>query len=275
MDGDPQTDVEEADDSRALTSAWRGQRALGGLDRLCAPGGPRRVIDARPLARADAFTGAAVREAIDRHLTRDRGHSVLLHEPTSPKPLSMLHHLVGPLPRRARWAGDAARPPIDRNVLLPAMRVEDDETSRNVATWLETVTSGPLRLPSSAARLLAMAAATFGDNALKHGAQGVLLCACHDPQANDLQVVALSDHVPAAAVTDGVSFLREAVERSERELGGIFSIVELARRRGIDVTVRVATGTGRTFWRAGKRRYDITTAPIPAFVASVEIHLSR
>jgi hypothetical protein len=269
--------LKDDDDQRVLTRAWRGQRAISGLESVCASGGPRLVLDARPLERADAFTGAAVVEGIDRHLRRDRGHSVILREPLDPKALAMLHDLVGPLPRRARWAGESDTPLRDRDVLLPATRAADEQTVRLLGDWLQTVVAGPLRLPLSAARLLAMGAAHFGDNALRHGSVGgggAVLCACRDQQGNDLQLVAVSDTAPDAASVDGTEYLAGILARSTDQLGGLFSIAELAGRRGLDATVRVAAGRGRLYWRGGKPHVDVMTQAVPAYVASLEIHLA-
>jgi hypothetical protein len=267
----------EDDDRRVLTRAVRGQVAVRGLATLCAPGGPRRVIDARALEFADAFTGAAVREGIDRHLRRDRGHSVVVREPTNPETLAALYDLLGTLPRRSRWAGEADRPRRNPAILLPAMRLTNAQELRDAANFLGSAAEGPLRLPPQASRLLAMAAAHFGDNALKHspaGQRSVVLCACHELDSHDLQVVALSEAVPQAAGEKPAAYLREVMGQSHANLGGVFSLVELARRRGVPATLRLATGTGRLFWRDEKPRYEGQAAPVPGFVASLEIHLT-
>lgn len=267
----------ENDDRRVLTPAVRGQLAVRELAMLCAPGGPRRVIDARALEFADAFTGAAVREAIDRHVRRDRGHSVVVREPAKLETLAALYDLLGTLPRRSRWAGEADRPRRDPAVLLPAMRITSAPKLRDAANFLGSAAAGPLRLPPNASWLLATAAAHFGDNALKHspaGQRSVLLCACHELTSHDLQVVALSAAVPEAAQEQPAAYLREAMARSDATLGGLFSLRELARRRKISATLRLATGSGRLFWRDDKPRYEGQAPIIPGFVASLEIHLT-
>jgi hypothetical protein len=271
MDGDGDGD------RRVLTRAVRGQLAVRSLATLCAPGGPRRVVDARSLEFADAFTAVIVRESIDRHLRRDRGHSVVLREPAKHETFEMLHDLLGSLPRRARWAGEADRPRRDRAVLLPAMRIADAQELRNTANFLGSAAAGPLRLPREASWLLAMAAVHFGDNALEHspaGQRSVLLCACHELDSHDLQVVALSEVVPEAAREEPAKFLREAMARSDAKLGGLFSLVALARRREIPATLRIVTGSGRLFWRDEKPRFDGRAEPVPGFMASFEIHLA-
>jgi hypothetical protein len=262
-------------DRRSLSRAWHGQRALRGLGALVARAAPRLEIDARRVEHPDAFTGAALREAVDRHLAADRGHTVTLREPVIPEALSMLGDLVGTLPRHARWAGDQQRPLRERRVLLPATRVTDDETAALLAYWL-TVVAGPLRLPNSEARLLAAAAAAFADNSLRYRpADGppALMCACHDPESHDLQIVCLSPNVPSAAARAPATFIRALDNHSRENLGGLHSLTQLAERRGIDATLRVATGTARFFLRSGMARFDAAAPRLPAFVVSLEVHL--
>jgi hypothetical protein len=263
------------DDRRVLSPAWRGQRALRGLVALAKGAAPRLEIDARAVEHPDAFTGAALREATERHLAADRGHSVTIYEPRAPDALAMLADLIGPLARPARWAGEVPGPERERRVLLPATRIEDGETAKLLAYWL-TIVAGPLRLPSSEARMLAAAALTFADNDLQHraiDARPALLCACHEPQAHDLQIVCLSSHVPPEAAADPATYMRDLYHRSRKHLGGLYSLTALAERRGIDATLRVAVGTGRLFRRAEKARFDSGAGELPGFAASLEVHL--
>lgn len=263
------------DDRRVLSPAWRGQRALRGLAALVNGAAPRLEIDARAVEHPDAFTGAALREATERHLTADRGHSVTIREPQTRGAFAMLADLTGPLTRPARWAGEVPAPGRERRVLLPATRIEDDETAKLLAYWL-TIVAGPLRLPSPEARLLAAAAMTFADNDLRHRATDAppaLLCACHEPQAHDLQIVCLSSHIPPDAAADPATYIRDLDHRSREHLGGLYSLTALAERRGIDATLRVAVCTGRLFRRAEKARFDSGAGELPGFAASLEVHL--
>jgi hypothetical protein len=263
------------DDRHVLSPAWRGQRALRGLAALVKGAAPRLEIDARAVEHPDAFTGAALRAAIERHLVADRGHSVTIREPRAPGALAMLADMVGPLARPARWAGEMPVPGREQRVLLPATRIEDDETAKLLAYWL-TIVAGPLRLPSSEARMLAAAAMAFADNDLRHraiDASPALLCACHEPQAHDLQVVCLSSRVLPDAAADPATYIRDLDNRSRENLGGLYSLTALAERRGIDATLRVAVGTGRLFRRAGKARFDSGAGELPGFAASLEVHL--
>jgi hypothetical protein len=262
-------------DRRPLSAAFRGQRALRGFAGLTAKAGPRLELDGRTLRQPDSFTGVAVREAIDRHLLADRGHDVVLLEPRDVRDFDLLADLLGPLPKRARWAGLHPFPRRDGSVLLPAMRIPDRTTADLLADALPSVTAA-LRLPLSEARLAATAAAVFADNALIHAAPKApasLLSICRVVEANDLQVVMLTPSVPPDARTDPGGYLRDVARRSEAHLGGLYSVGALARRRGIDATLRVAIGTGRVYVRSGRPRYEAHAADLPAFVAGLEIHL--
>jgi hypothetical protein len=266
-------------DRRVLTAAFRGPRAIRGFPTLVAPAGPRLAIDARALRQPDAFTAVAVREAIDRHLDLDPGHSVVIVEPRNGEDFALLADLIGPLPRRTHWAGTHPAPRRERSVLLPAMRIPDRDTAELVAYWLTSVTAA-LRLPVTEARLSVAAAAMFADNALIHAPDTVsapLLSICRAQEPNDLQVVMLSPGVPGAARDHTEKYLQDLTARSQRELGGLYSLYLLARRRERDITLRVAVAGARCYVRSdgssGRIRYETYPTPVPAFVASVEIHL--
>jgi anti-sigma regulatory factor (Ser/Thr protein kinase) len=158
------------------------------------------------------------------------------------------------------------------------MRIPDRETADLVADWLTSVAAA-LRLPASEARLAVAAARTFADNALHHAPKGAdpsLLSICRAREPNDLQVVMLSPGVPNVAREQTDEYLRDLVARSRSHLGGLSSLFTLARRRGLDVSLRVAVANGRVYGRTGgvsRVRYEPYPALLPAFVASLEIHI--
>lgn len=236
------------------------------------------MIDARALHQPDAFTAVVVREAIDRHLAGDAGHSVVIVEPRLDNDFSLLADLLGALPHRAHWVGAQGSPRRERSVLLPAMRIPDRETADLVADWLTNVAPA-LRMPASEARLAVAAARAFAENALHHaptGAEPSLLSVCRAHEPNDLQVVMMSPGVPSAAGNLTDEYLRDLVARSRSHLGGLSSLFTLARRRRLDVSLRVAVANGRVYGRTGgvnRVRYEPYPALMPAFVASLEIHI--
>lgn len=275
MSGGEQRDrTREEADRRVLTPAFRGPRAIAGLAALCARAAPRLELDARGLRRADAFTGVVVHETVRRHLEADPGHEVVLWEPADEQAWAMLHDLLTPLPRLARWAGEQPAAQRERQVLVPATPIDDDETIDLVTRYALPAATASYRIPDAPRRLLLEAAAAFADNAVLHGGGAPsVLCACYDPQANDLQLVVLSPAMPDGAGDDAATVLRDAVDRRE-DVSGIETLIEKARRRKIDATVRLVTGTGRLRWRGHPEpQVEETAAPVPAFVASLEIHL--
>lgn len=262
-------------DRRTLTPALRGQRAIAALGPLCSPAAPRLEVDATNLKRADAFTGVVVREVVRRHLDADPGHQIFLREPHDSPTWDMLSDLVGTLPRRARWAGDQRAARREQQVLLPTTSIDDEEVAKLISkSWLPAIMAN-LRLPAAERRLLMSAAAAFADNGLRYGSgAATLLCACHDEQANDLQLVALSSWEAPAEDFDAVDMLREALAKSRRAIGGIAMLIDQAKRRNIDATIRLAVDQGRLHCRGqATPRIEGDAPPIPAFVASLEIHL--
>lgn len=197
----------------------------------------------------------------------------MLLEPRDEQQFDTFADLVGPLPHRARWAGLRRPPRRERSVLLPAMRIPDRETADDLADSLPSM-MGALRWPASESRLIATAAAVFADNALVHAATAPasLLSICLAVDANDLQVVLLTPAVPPAAAADAGVYLRDLAGRSQTRLGGLYSLCALARRRGVDATLRLAVADGRFYVRSERPRYD-QAGDLPAFVAAFEIHL--
>ncbi|MDA0173394.1 hypothetical protein OJ998_30100 [Solirubrobacter taibaiensis] len=241
---------------------------------LTARAAPRLTLDARRLVHADSFTAVMLAAAVGAHIERDQGHSVVVQEPLDDRAWSRLHDAVGTLPGRARWSGQREPPGRDRDILMPVTRVEDDETADLLAHWIGVV-GAATRLPASESRLLQQATATFADNALRHAStRSGLVAACREPQGNDLQIVCFSPGEDADSRSDANRYVRELAERSKNELGGLFALDTLARRRNIDATLRVATGHARLSSRGQRFRLDGDAPVVPGFVASLEIHMA-
>lgn len=260
--------------SRVLRGAWTGARALAAMAELASWPMPRMVIDAQAMSRADAFSGLVIRRCIDVHLQRDSGHAVVLREPRHPLAHAILHDLLGHLTRPARWAGEKPPPPTSGAVLLPAHRILDREDVE-LLPYAARVSAGPRRLPIAEARLMYTAVKHLAHNDFQHRAESAgLIAVCHEPQANDLQVVCFSCSAPAESIADPSGFAETLSAACRNHFGGLGWLVYAGNRRGLDGTLRIRAGRVRLFARSGRVRPDILEDSIPAFVAAYEVHLA-
>ncbi len=158
---------------------------------------------------------------------------------------------------------------------MPAFRIEDPEQAMLLG---QTIARAHTRLgvEIAAARAAAEAIVVFADNARVHAADsriGVTVACALEPEAGELQLVALDLGQAVRADPEPVERLREMVARSRRDLGGLASMIMLAERRGLDVTLRLASGAARARWATSERlRYEEGPA-VPGLVASFAVRL--
>lgn len=269
-------ELPEAHDSLAL--GLRGERALAQLGplttaRQAAP--YRRILVATGLTACDCYGGAVLRACIDRHLATHRENRAQIWEPKDPEVWSRVHDLLSPLPAGCELVEDQPRPQRNRDIVVPAMRVEDPEMAGLLGHTI--VRAGvALGVDASPARAVAQALATLAENAREHAVDSSLgalvACALENP-TNELHALALDLGGALASSEDPPARLREALARSRAQLGGLASLILLAERRGLDATLRLASGPARARWRTSDRvRYE-EGAPVPGFVASFSVRL--
>jgi hypothetical protein len=202
------------DDRRVLSPAWRGQRALRGLEALAKGAAPRLEIDARAVEHPDAFTGAALREATERHLAADRGHSVTIYEPRAPGALAMLAELRDAL---GFDAADAVACSSAAGQLVPLCFSEHmknaDSHVQDALDWADAVLGGGWRdQPPGPVRDRALAAIW----ALMHAGEAMLL---------DQSSLASGASVP----TTVAHAYMEALSTQFAQTGALFDIAERIR----------------------------------------------
>ncbi len=224
---------------------------------------------------ADAYTGAVVREAVDRHLQADRGHTVILREPRNAEAYALLNDLLGELPRRAKWAGEQPAPRLDPMVLLPAYRIRNREDLKLFGLALQ-VAAASRGLPPGPTRLLLEAAMVLGYNDLRHRPRRTLpglLCVCQMRQSNDLQVVALSSVAPQRCLEGPEQFAAVLAARCADPFTGLGGLVWRGRGQQLDATLRLRAGRVRVYARYGRVRREALAEAVPWFAAGLEVHL--
>jgi hypothetical protein len=186
-----------------------------------------------------------------------------------------MHDLLSPLPAGCELVEDQPRPARNREIVVPAMRIEGPETAELLGHTIARVHAG-LGVDVSAVRAVAGALVALAENAREHATDssvGVMVACALERPTNELQLVALDLGGALATAADPPARLREALARSRAQLGGLASLILLAERRGLDVTLRLASGPARARWRAGDRvRYE-EGATAPGFVASFSVRL--
>jgi hypothetical protein len=260
-----------------LDGSLRGERALAKLGALTTPRRTspyRRVLATTLLSDCDCYTGVVLRACVDRHLAENKQNKAQIWEPKNPEVWSRLHDFLLPLPDRCDLVGDETPPARNEEIVFPAMRIEDAEIAALLGHTITRVRDR-LGIEESAARAVAQALVVLAENAREHAPDssvGVLSACAVERPANELHLVALDLGGVLATSDDPAAALREALARSRARLDGLASLMLLAERRGLEPTLRLASGSARARWRGSRVRYDEGT-PVPGFVASFSVRL--
>jgi hypothetical protein len=208
----------------SLSDALRGEIALANLATLTTPrriGAYRRVIVANRLKYCDTYTGVVLKACIEVHLASETGNRAQVWEPKDPGVWSRLHDLLSPLPLGCDLVEDQPYPPRNREILVPAMRVEDSDIAAALGYGL-TRAHTALGVGITDARAVAEAIVAFVENARVHAGDsriGVLVACAVEPRTNELMLVALDLGGAIASAGDPAATLRVAVARSRENLG--------------------------------------------------------
>lgn len=266
--------VVDETERRACSGALRGRHARAALAPLVRPARPRLTLDLGDVRQVDAYGGAVLRAAIDRHLQRHRRGTVQLVEPSDEEVSSLARALLDDLPPRCRWLGEPRGSSTDPCVVLPATAVRDRATATLITDRRLRRPAAELRVSARERHALQEAAATFIDNARLHARRAptpVVLCAMLEPQGNDLQLVAVDLGQSLVRSPHAAAALRQMIAGGRREQRGLYWLAT-APRGGLTVSVRISAGTGRARWRSGQSWHFRSGPEVPGFVAGFEVH---
>lgn len=259
----------------SITGDQRGESALAHLPTL---GGPREeiLVEARGLTRVDSFTAVTLRALVE-YYGRRLQQTVTFRPPTVSTVWDLLSNLMGAdLPRHFCLADETSPPaPHAQGAVLPTQRVTSLDITDLLTDGLPTVI-GDAHGPRNA-RFLAAAFGVLVENALIHApnsAVGALGAIDHEREANALQLVVTDLGAGLGAPEDPQEAVIGLVERSDENGGGIAGLVGDAQRKGIDLELRIASGSGRLSWRNGVPKVSEAQA-VPGFTAAAIIHLDR
>ena len=235
---------------------------------------PREVmLFGEGLQTIDAWGAVTLRQKIEYH-ARYQQRRVTLSPPTNDSSWQMLfwlletshpRHLV--LPDQAADL-PAARP---RNILLSAQPIASSDIAFERAADIRARAGGELgpAIRFAVAQLpeLVLNAATYAADA----PTGPVACMLHDRTEDEIQLVVgdLGDTIARHA--DAASVLEEVV--LGRDEGNLLDIAGLAESRQLDISITLASGTGRLYWRAGQWTTVGEQIDVPGFVAAITVHV--
>jgi anti-sigma regulatory factor (Ser/Thr protein kinase) len=272
------TPAEESSDTNmpydmvSLAGPLRGDRAL---EELLAPSATQGedaelCLNAHLVDSIDVVGATATRMRIHRHLREHPRGNVAIWLPQDAAVAARFYDMLRPLPDRV----DVGEVPKSRAAahftLLPATLITDSEDAQLAG---EVVLDACInaRIARPRAGYITEATMELADNAVIHAGD-----------AADPAVVAVSSFgrplIVEIAVTDAGEAISEA-ENSLATLGAIPGralsgergflglILNKGRSAGVDVTVRIAAGTGRLLWtptqhRTGRERYVAGTTVV-------------
>ncbi len=229
------------------------------------------------VARVDACGAAALRALVEFR-ARAQQERLFVTPPEDPTARRLLiTALGGGLPSKVLGI-DGNPLSVDRaarSVILPACRVRSVSDVDALAEHLQERARG---YNSRAAALVAIAFAHLAENALQHAPDSsvrAITAVTHDRDTDALRLAVIDLGGSVARHQDAADVLSElAAGSAEREAGGLASLVDLAERRSLNLTLRLTAGTGRLVWdRAGFRTHS--SSSIGGFAAWVDVRIPR
>jgi hypothetical protein len=262
-------------DPISMTGDLRGERALPHLldPRRIAGDSGERLLVMNHVAAVDAYTGAVVRASIEAHLALGRGARVCVWPPVDPDVWATVHDLLRPLPQGCEFPDDAAHPVRARHVFLPAHRVDDLDYAAVLTRFLRPAGSAAGLNPRETGQL-ATALPALVDNALRYAPTspcGVIACGAVERESGDAQLVAVD--LGAAVSGSPPNTIRDCVTHSQKTFGGLHNVLRRAEKVGLDVTLTIASGTGRARWR-GRWQYREAQF-VPGWSVGLSVHPER
>jgi hypothetical protein len=226
-----------------------------------------------PVESIDGWGAAALRTKIEYvagHLQR----RVVLSLPRDSGARLLLYHLLGGDPPRHLVVADDS-PPVDepapRTILLPAIPVPTEERATMLAEHLWDRAKGDY------GRALALIAKNLPElvwNSLVHASSPTapVVCVFHERDEDELQLVVCDLGDSVAAGPNPAAHLANLVIGRD---GGLESLVGSATARRIDLTLTLATGIGRLYWRAGTwQSVTAVDEPVAGFAAALTVPLA-
>lgn len=246
----------------------RGRLSFGHLvDPKRAAGEDRDLlaIFANTVTAADALTAAVLRASIEECLVNGT-KKVDYMPPVDPGVDQTLENLLGPLPEICTPIRDGRpAPPRDRHAIVPATPIRDEEGLELAALAIKAI-AGHLRLSQREWEMAVAAAVAFGTNGLTHASHspcGVVICAGIEPRSAAI-VVAAADLGGGSDIN-----LRDAIERSRAELGGLAQLSMIAERKELQIALHLAAGTEEASLR-NRWQFEVRSN-VPGWCAAMEI----
>lgn len=226
------------------------------------------LIRGEGLRSIDGWGAAALRTRIEYH-ARYQARRVTLSPPTNADAWRLLHALIRvDHPAHLVVPNDAepVDPSAPRSIILPAVAVTTLDAADAIGERLLDEARGRMRRQL---RFIASALPEFVLNAFSHASASPtkpVACVFHDRSEDELQLVVCDLGEQIARHADATAALEGAV--SGRPEGGITTLAEAAHTRRLDVTISLASGNGRLYWRAG-RWHPATAQAVAGFTAVI------
>jgi hypothetical protein len=256
----------------SLPSELRGEEALVMLPQR-GPAPAEVLIRGEGLRSIDGWGAAAVRTKIEYH-ARYQARRVTLSPPTNAEAWRLLHALIRvDHPEHLIVPNDAESvdPSAPRSVILPAVAFRSLDAVDAISERLLDEARGRIR---QQLRFVATALPEFVLNSLTHASASPtrpVACVFHDRSEDELQLVVCDLGERIARQAHAAAALQAAL--AARSEGAITTLAEAARMRGLDVTISLASGSGRLYWRAG-RWHPATAQAVAGFTAAITAPLS-
>lgn len=253
-----------------LPSDLRGEGALPILP-VPAPPPSEVMLFGDSVRHVDAWGASALRVKVE-YLARYQQRRVTLSLPSERVVRELLHALIRhDCPRHLVLPTDSGSEsaPAPQNVLVGARRVPSLEHADAIVEDLSDRANGRL---NPAIRFAAKWLPELALNALTHGKDSPvppIACVLHEREEDELQLVVVDLGLRVARSDEADTVLESRVLASPE--GALSTLVGSASHRGLDVTLTLAAGTGRLYWRNGRWRRAVADEYLAGFTAVVTV----
>jgi hypothetical protein len=228
------------------------QRGEAALTHLPVPGanGEELRIEAGGLSDVDVYTAVVIRALAEYYGSRCR-MVVSLQPPRQAATWRLLAALLGRgLPEQFCLAPETEFPAMgSRAAILPTRLIDSLDDNDEVADHVVDLIGNNYGYRN--ADLMAAAFGVLGENALLHGVDSPvrpIAAIGHERESNVLQLV-VTDLGRGLVSADPYEHMIDLVERSEQTRGGLYGLNAEARRKEIDLELRIASSAARLSWR--------------------------
>jgi hypothetical protein len=237
------------------------------------------LVAASNVTALDAWGGATIRALIEDHMSRAADGSVCVWPPRASSTFARTYDVLSVLPPRVTVSSEEGAPARDRSVVIPALRVRDQDEANNLALWvLAAAPHTQPRLSRAEAKLLATAVPTLAENGLEYAPAsscGTVICATIEQAAREVQLVTVDLGEAVARAPDPLDALRRSIRTAQAKFGGLHNVLKRAQQLELASSLDIRSGTAEAQWTDGRWHFRGSQPFVAGWAVGLTVHRER